>query len=38
MLSIKNLHASIEDKTILNGLDLEVDRGEAKGTYTVRMP
>lgn len=28
MLSIKNLHASIEDKTILKGLNLEVKAGE----------
>ena len=28
MLSIKNLHASIEDKKILNGIDLEVKPGE----------
>lgn len=28
MLSIKNLHASVEDKTILNGLDLEIKPGE----------
>ncbi|MBB3972333.1 Fe-S cluster assembly ATPase SufC [Hansschlegelia beijingensis] len=28
MLSIKNLHASIEDKQILRGLDLEVKAGE----------
>lgn len=28
MLSIKNLHASIEDKAILKGLDLEVKPGE----------
>jgi len=28
MLSIKNLHASIEDKPILKGLDLEVKPGE----------
>ncbi|PZQ14903.1 MAG: Fe-S cluster assembly ATPase SufC [Ancylobacter novellus] len=28
MLSIKNLHASIEDKAILKGLDLEVKAGE----------
>lgn len=28
MLEIKNLHASIEDKSILNGLDLKVNAGE----------
>ncbi len=28
MLSIKNLHASVENKKILNGLDLEVGAGE----------
>jgi len=28
MLSIKNLHASVEDKQILNGLDLEIKAGE----------
>ena len=28
MLTIKNLHASVEDKTILKGLDLEVKPGE----------
>ncbi len=28
MLSIKNLHASVEDKSILNGLSLEVKPGE----------
>ena len=28
MLNIKNLHASIEDKTILHGLDLKVKAGE----------
>ena len=28
MLSIKNLHASVEDKEILKGLDLEVKAGE----------
>jgi len=28
MLSIKNLHASVEDKKILNGLNLEVKAGE----------
>lgn len=28
MLSVKNLHAKIEDKPILNGIDLEVNAGE----------
>lgn len=28
MLSIKNLHASVEDKTILKGLELEIKPGE----------
>jgi Fe-S cluster assembly ATP-binding protein len=28
MLQIKNLHASVEDKTILKGIDLEVKAGE----------
>lgn len=28
MLEIKNLHASVEDKTILNGIDLKVNAGE----------
>ncbi|MEQ9009417.1 MAG: ATP-binding cassette domain-containing protein, partial [Ekhidna sp.] len=28
MISIKNLHASIEDKEILKGIDLEVKAGE----------
>jgi len=28
MLQIKNLHASVEDKDILNGIDLEVKAGE----------
>ncbi len=28
MLSIKNLHASVEEKNILNGLDLEIKPGE----------
>ncbi|HCX58359.1 MAG TPA: Fe-S cluster assembly ATPase SufC, partial [Sphingobacterium sp.] len=28
MLSIKNLHASVEDKQILKGLNLEVKAGE----------
>ncbi len=28
MLKIENLHVSIEDKTILNGLNLEVNPGE----------
>ena len=28
MLHIKNLHASVEDKTILRGIDLEVKPGE----------
>lgn len=28
MLKIKNLHASVEDRTILNGIDLEVKPGE----------
>ncbi|AWL12707.1 putative ATP-dependent transporter SufC [Saliniradius amylolyticus] len=28
MLTIKNLHASVEDKTILQGLDLEIKPGE----------
>ena len=28
MLKIKNLHASVEDKDILNGIDLEVKAGE----------
>jgi Fe-S cluster assembly ATP-binding protein len=28
MLTIKNLHASADDKPILNGLDLEVNAGE----------
>lgn len=28
MLSIKNLHASVEDKQILNGVNLEVNAGE----------
>ena len=28
MLSIKNLHVSIKDKTILQGLNLDVQKGE----------
>jgi len=28
MISIKNLHASIEDKDILNGINLDVKPGE----------
>ncbi len=28
MLSIKNLHASVADKAILKGIDLEVKSGE----------
>ena len=28
MLKIKNLHASVEDKDILRGIDLEVNAGE----------
>lgn len=28
MLEIKNLHASVEDKSILNGIDLKVNAGE----------
>ena len=28
MLSIKNLHAKVEDKDILNGINLEVKAGE----------
>src|SRR6478672_2295716 len=28
MLTIKNLHASIEDKRILNGIDLQINAGE----------
>ena len=28
MLSIKNLHASVEDKEILKGLNLEIKAGE----------
>ena len=28
MISIKNLHASIEDKEILKGINLEVKAGE----------
>ena len=28
MLSVKNLHASIDDKPILRGLDLQVGAGE----------
>ena len=28
MLSIKNLHACVEDKQILNGLNLEIKAGE----------
>ena len=28
MISIKNLHASIEDKEILRGINLEVNAGE----------
>ena len=28
MLSIKNLHAKVEDKNILNGINLEVKAGE----------
>lgn len=28
MLSIKNLHASVEDKEILKGINLEVKAGE----------
>ena len=28
MLSIKNLHASIEDKEILKGINLEIKAGE----------
>jgi Fe-S cluster assembly ATP-binding protein len=28
LLSIKNLHASVNGKEILNGINLKVDRGE----------
>ena len=28
MLKIKNIHAKIEDKGILNGIDLEIKAGE----------
>ena len=28
MLTIHNLHASIEDKKILNGIDLQINAGE----------
>ena len=28
MLSIKNLHATVDDKPILNGLDLNIKAGE----------
>ena len=28
MLTINNLHASIEDKKILNGIDLQINAGE----------
>ena len=28
MLKINNLHASVEDKTILNGINLEIKAGE----------
>ena len=28
MLSIKNLHASVEEKQILKGIDLEIKAGE----------
>ena len=28
MLTIKDLHANVDDKTILNGLELEVNPGE----------
>ena len=28
MLSIKNLHATVHDKKILNGVDLEIGAGE----------
>jgi Fe-S cluster assembly ATP-binding protein len=28
MLSVKNLHAGIEEKKILNGLNLEINAGE----------
>ena len=28
MLSIKNLHAKIDDKDILNGINLEINPGE----------
>ena len=31
MLSVKNLHASVDGKEILRGIDLEVKAGDARG-------
>ena len=41
MLSIKNLHASVEEHDILNGIDLEVKPGEVHAIcllYTSPSP
>ena len=35
MLSVKNLHASVEGKEILRGIDLEVREGEVHAIMAV---
>jgi len=36
MLQIKNLHASVENKSILKGINLEVKAGEIKCYYGTK--
>ena len=38
MLSIKNLHAKVEDKDILNGINLEVKAGEVLSLIHISEP
>ena len=38
MIEIKNLEASIDDKTILKGIDLEIPAGEVHVTAASIMP
>ena len=35
MLKIKNLHASVDGKEILKGIDLEIKAGELSSTFVI---
>ena len=38
MLQIKNLHVEVEDKKILNGINLHIKEGEMHGHGTMTTP